>query len=60
VANLLYLLAAGAVSAVLSLALWLRNRKPQSTESGIDDFQKGLRALAPDKPLAEDERYRPG
>jgi H+/Cl- antiporter ClcA len=60
VANLLYLLAAVAVSAVLCVVLWLRNRKPQSTESGIDTFQKGLRALAPDKPMADEDRYPPG
>jgi hypothetical protein len=60
VANLLYLLAAVAISAVGGVVLWLRNRKPQSTESGIDNFQKGLRALAPDKPLADEERRPPG
>ena len=56
-ANLLYLIAAVAISAVLCIVLWLRHRQPHSTESGIDSFQKGLRALAPEKPA--DERDRP-
>jgi hypothetical protein len=55
-ANLLYLIVAVTVSAVVCLLLWLRNRKPHSTEAGIDSFQKGLRALAPDKPGGDRER----
>ncbi|MDQ3573437.1 MAG: hypothetical protein M3378_04755 [Actinomycetota bacterium] len=45
--NLLYLLIPLAGSVVGSLVLWARNRKPTSVESGIDEFQRGLRALAP-------------
>ena len=45
--NLLYLLIPLAGSIVGSLVLWTRNRKPTSVESGIDEFQRGLRALAP-------------
>ncbi|MDQ3570976.1 MAG: hypothetical protein M3396_10250 [Actinomycetota bacterium] len=45
--NLLYLVLALAGSVVGSLILWARNRKPTSVESGIDEFQRGLRALAP-------------
>lgn len=45
--NLLYLLVAVALSVVGSLILWLRHRKPRSLESGIDEFTRELRALAP-------------
>ena len=53
--NLLYLVIAVALSLVGSLILWLRTRQPRSLESGIQQFSKGLRALAPD---AGDERER--
>lgn len=59
-ANLLYLIVAVAISALLSWVLWMRNRKPRSTEAGIDSFQKGLRALAPDKSPPESERPHSG
>jgi hypothetical protein len=65
-ANLVYLIAAVAISAVFCLGLWLRNRKPRSTEAGIDSFQRGLRALAPDStastsgPAGDGERPPPG
>lgn len=45
---LLYLGVAILVSAVGIAVLWYRNRKPTSLESGINQFQQGLRALAPD------------
>lgn len=46
---LLYLGVAVLISAVGILVLWLRNRKPTSLESGIDQFREGLRALAPEQ-----------
>jgi hypothetical protein len=49
VSNLLYLLIALTLSVVGSLILWLRHRKPRSLESGIDEFSRELRALAPKK-----------
>ncbi len=45
--NLLYLVVPLGGSIVGSLLLWARHRKPTSMESGIDEFHKGLRALAP-------------
>ena len=45
--NLLFLVIPVAGSVVGSLVLWARNRKPTSVEAGIDEFQRGLRALAP-------------
>jgi hypothetical protein len=52
--NLLYLIIAVALSLIGSLILWLRTRQPRSLESGIQQFSKGLRALAPE----DDERGR--
>ena len=48
VRNLLYPLLALLGSALGSLVLWLRRRKPTSFESSIDDFHKGLKALEPE------------
>ncbi len=47
--NLLYLGLAVAISALAILVLWYRNRKPRSLTSGIEEFQRELRALAPDR-----------
>ena len=47
--NLLYLGVAVAASVVGILVLWLRNRKPRSLNAGIEEFQRELRALAPDR-----------
>jgi hypothetical protein len=48
VSNLLYLVIALALSAVGSLILWYRHRKPRSMEAGIDEFSRELKALAPE------------
>jgi hypothetical protein len=48
VSNLLYLLLAVVLSIVGSLVLWARNRQPRSIESGIEQFSRELRALAPE------------
>lgn len=48
VSNLIYLMLALGGSIVGSVVIWLRNRKPTSVESGIDAFNRGLRALDPD------------
>ncbi len=45
--NLLYLVLAVAGSVVGSVIVWFRNRKPTSVESGIEEFHRGLQALAP-------------
>ncbi len=46
---LLYLLIALGLSVLGSLILWYRHRKPRSVESGISEFSRELRALAPDR-----------
>ena len=45
--SLLYLLVAVGLSVIGSAILWLRHRRPRSLESGIDEFSRELRALAP-------------
>jgi hypothetical protein len=52
--NLIYLLLALVLSIVGSLILWYRHRRPRSMEAGIDEFNRELRALAPER--REEER----
>ncbi|MDP9388867.1 MAG: hypothetical protein M3Q48_13385 [Actinomycetota bacterium] len=47
--NLLYLLVAVALSVLGSLALWYRHRRPRSVDYGIEEFQRELKALAPER-----------
>jgi hypothetical protein len=49
VSNLLYLGFAVVLSIVGGTLLYLRTRKPTSLNAGIEEFQRELRALAPDK-----------
>ena len=55
-ANLLYLAAVIVVSALISLIIVLRNRKPTSMEAGIDAFHRELKALAPEVSEQKSER----
>jgi hypothetical protein len=48
VSNLLYLGIAVAVSVIGCLILYYRNRKPTSISHGIEEFQRELKAIAPD------------
>jgi hypothetical protein len=43
-----FLVFAVLASAVGIAAILLRNRRPSSTEHSIKEFERGLRALAPD------------
>jgi hypothetical protein len=43
-----FLLFAVAASAVGISAILLRNRRPSSMEHSIEEFERGLRALAPE------------
>lgn len=45
--SLVYLLVALTLSIMGSLILWYRHRRPKSLESGIDEFSRELKALAP-------------
>ena len=47
--NLLYVVVAVGLSVLGSLVLWYHHRKPRSLEYGVDEFQRELRALAPER-----------
>ena len=47
--NLLYLGLAIVFSIIGATIIYYRNRKPTSLNAGIEEFQRELRALAPDK-----------
>jgi hypothetical protein len=49
VSNLIYLLMAFVLSGIGWLILWLRHRQPTSVEYGIEEFNRELRALAPEQ-----------
>jgi hypothetical protein len=59
VSALIFLLVVVVVSAVGSAILWYRHRTPVTFDSGIKDFQREMRALAP-PPDGRDERHRGG
>lgn len=46
-----YLIFAVALSAALTWFVVWRSRRPKSMRAGIDEFSRGLRALAPKEPL---------
>jgi hypothetical protein len=60
VSNLLYLGFAVLLSALGVLWIYLRNRKPTSLNAGIEEFQRELKALAPDKRPEGQSRNIPG
>ena len=47
-ANLLWVAGAVVASTLLICVIWFRNRKPSSMEAGIEEFNRELRALAPE------------
>jgi hypothetical protein len=49
VSNLVYLLIAVALSIAGSVWLWWRNRQPSGIDAGIRQFERELRALAPER-----------
>jgi hypothetical protein len=53
---LVYLLVAVSLSVIGSLILWYRHSRPKSLESGIDEFSRELRALAPKRDKSQDSR----
>jgi hypothetical protein len=54
VSNLLYLGIAVAISILGGVIIYVRNRRPTSLNAGIEEFQRELRALAPDKRKSSD------
>jgi hypothetical protein len=47
--GLLFLLIAVVLSVGGSAVLWLRHRDPTSLDHGVDEFQREMRALAPER-----------
>ena len=55
--GLAFLLVAVVVSAIGTFVLWIRNRDTATLDQGIDEFQREMRALSPDKQV--DDRRHP-
>ena len=56
--GLMFLLIAVALSIGGSLILYLRHRDPTSLDHGVDEFQREMRALAPEQqPPPRDDRH---
>jgi hypothetical protein len=53
-----FLLIAFSIACLGSAVAYVRNRTPSSVESGIDDFRKEMRALAP-RPEGKREIWKP-
>jgi len=60
VTGLAFLLIVLAISGVGLLVLWMRNRDTTTLDQGIDEFQREMRALSPDKRTRDDDRRRRG
>ena len=59
--NLLYLGFAVLLSVIGVVWIYVRNRKPTSLNAGIEEFQRELKALAPDKrPEGQGRAGNPG
>jgi hypothetical protein len=56
--GLAFLLIAVVVSTVGTLVLWARNRDATTLDQGIDEFQREMRALSPEKQAEERRRPR--
>jgi hypothetical protein len=54
--GLAFLLIVVVISGLGALVLWLRNRSSASLDQGVEEFQREMRALSPDKP--DDDRRR--
>lgn len=56
--GLAFLLIAVIVTGIGTLVLWMRNRDSTSLDHGVEEFQREMRALSPDK--RDDDRRRRG
>jgi hypothetical protein len=54
-----FLLVAVGLIAVGTVVVALRSREPRREDSGIDAFQKEMRALSPDSRRTTDQRLKP-
>jgi hypothetical protein len=58
ISNLAYLVGAVVLAIIGGFVVWLRHRQPKSVDANVESFQRGLRALAPDEPVAAHARRR--
>ena len=58
--ELLYLGVALVLSVIGGTIIYVRNRKPTSLNAGIEEFQRELRALAPEKRRGGSDGGMPG
>lgn len=56
--NAAFLLIAVGLSLLGTLLLWLRNRKPKTFETSIDDFQREMKALGARSDLPNNPRRK--
>jgi hypothetical protein len=56
VSNLAFVIGAVLLSALGTFIIWFRHRKPRSMQSGIEEFAKELKALAPERRESEGGR----
>ena len=56
--GLAFLLIAVIISGIGTFVIWARNRDVTSLDHGVEEFQREMRALSPDK--REDDRRRRG
>lgn len=54
--GLAFLLIVFVISGIGALVIWLRNRDSASLDQGVEEFQREMRALSPEK--QDDERRR--
>lgn len=59
VSNLMYLVGALVAMVLLGLIVFLYHRRPKSVEANMKTFSRGLRALAPEKPLSQTPSAEP-
>jgi hypothetical protein len=52
VSALVFLVIAVGISCIGSFFLWVRNRKPRTLTSSIDDFRREMQALSPEQASA--------
>jgi len=51
-----YILVPVLLVTIYSIAVWMRNRKPTSIESGVDEFRREMQALSPEEIRQERRR----
>ena len=56
--GLAFLLIVLVISGIGVLVLWMRNRDTTSLDQGVEEFQREMRALSPDKRTRDDDRRR--